>query len=437
LNAEIEKFTIGRDRELDLMIASHDVIGSIAHVKMLEQVGLISADESGQLVSELRRIYSIIEEGKFKIDEGIEDVHSQLEKMLTDRLGDTGRKVHTGRSRNDQVLLDIQLLIREELSEISEMVHKLFTLLLDRSEETKDGFLPGYTHFQVAMPSSFGLWFGAYAEGLADDMIMLSAAWKLANQNPLGSAAGYGTSLPLNRRLTTELLAFEDLRYNVVNAQMSRGKIEQCTAQAISVLCGTISRFATDLCMYNSQNFGFITLPDEFTTGSSIMPHKKNPDVFELIRARCNRLQALPYDIGMIINNLPSGYHRDYQVVKELLFPAFQELKSVLQILTKATEGVEVNREIAIDDIYRYVTSVEEVNRLVTEGTPFREAYKIVARNIQNEEFRTGEPVLYTHEGSMGNLCNEEINEKMNKLQEYINYETIRKACSELLGRSE
>ena len=436
MNTEIEKFTIGRDRELDLMIAAHDVIGSIAHVIMLERVGLISRDESGKLVSELRKIYGIIEEGNFIIEEGTEDVHSQLEKMLTESLGDTGKKVHTGRSRNDQVLLDIQLLIREKLSEISEMVLKLFNLLLERSEETKEVFLPGYTHFQVAMPSSFGLWFGGYAEGLADDMIMLSAAWKLANQNPLGSAAGYGTSLPLNRRITTELLAFEDLRYNAVNAQMSRGKIEQCTAMAVSVLCGTISRFATDLCLYNSQNFGFITLPDEFTTGSSIMPHKKNPDVFELIRARCNRLQALPYDIGMIINNLPSGYHRDYQVVKELLFPAFQEIGSVLKILKQATEGIDVNREIAIDDIYRYVNSVEEVNRLVTEGTSFREAYRIVAGKIQNEEFIAGEAVLYTHEGSIGNLCNEEIREKMNKLLGSINYATIRKATSELLGRT-
>lgn len=436
LHDGVGAFTVGKDRDIDLKIAVYDVLGSIAHVMMLESVGLLDARESEALVTELRKIHSTIVTGRFVIEDDTEDVHSQLENMLTGALGDAGKKVHTGRSRNDQVLLDIQLLIRDELYEILTRTRKLFDVLIRRSDETKGVFLPGYTHLQTAMPSSFGLWFGAYAEALADDVVSLSSAWKAANQNPLGSGAGYGTSLPLNRRVTTELLAFEDLRYNAINAQMMRGKIEYITAAAISVISTTLGRYATDVCLYNSQNFSFVSLPETFTTGSSIMPHKKNPDVFELVRGKCNRIRALPGDIGMVAANLPSGYHRDFQLIKELLFPALEEVSSMLDILVAATEHMKVNNRIGDGGRYAEVFSVEEVNRLVMEGMPFRDAYRKVAGSVSEGKYRRGEPARYTHEGSTGNLCNEEIKRKMAEYAGDMDHAVVEKAYDALLGKS-
>ena len=404
VNKDIERFTVGRDREMDLYLAKHDVLGSMAHITMLESIGLLTKEELVQLLAELRNIYASAEKGEFVIEEGVEDVHSQVELMLTRRLGDIGKKIHSGRSRNDQVLLDLKLFTRTQIKEIAEAVEQLFHVLVNQSERYKDILMPGYTHLQIAMPSSFGLWFGAYAESLVDDMLFLQAAFKMCNRNPLGSAAGYGSSFPLDRTMTTRLLGFDSLNYNVVYAQMGRGKMERNVAFALATIAGTISKLAFDACMFNSQNFGFVKLPDDCTTGSSIMPHKKNPDVFELTRAKCNKLQSLPQQIMMIANNLPSGYFRDLQIIKEVFIPAFQELKDCLQMTTYIMNEIKVNEHILDDDKYLLIFSVEEVNRLAREGMPFRDAYKKVGLDIEAGKFSHGKEVHHTHEGSIGNL---------------------------------
>ena len=433
VNPEIERFTVGRDRELDLTLAPYDVIGSIAHSAMLESIGMLTKDEMESLHSELRGIYSTIEEGKFVIEEGVEDVHSQVELMLTRRLGDTGKKIHSGRSRNDQVLVDLKLFTRHELQEICEAVITLFDALQVQSEKHKNVLMPGYTHLQVAMPSSFGLWFGAYAESLADDMLFLQAAYRMCNRNPLGSAAGYGSSFPLNRTMTTELLGFDSMNYNVVYAQMGRGKSERNVAYALASVAGTLSKMAFDACMFNSQNFSFVKLPTECTTGSSIMPHKKNPDVFEIMRAKCNRLQTLPMDIAMIMNNLPSGYFRDLQVIKELFLPAFADIKDCLAMATYIIERIEVNKDILADSRYDAMFSVEEVNRLATEGMPFRDAYKKVGLDIEAGTFTPNKDVHHTHEGSIGNLCNEEIQKIMYGIYDAMDFQKVRDVEKALL----
>ena len=386
VNKDIERFTVGRDREMDLYLAKHDVLGSMAHITMLESIGLLTKEELRQLLAELKKIYAMAERGEFVIEEGVEDVHSQVELMLTRNLGDIGKKIHSGRSRNDQVLLDLKLFTRAEIKEVAEAVEQLFHVLVMQSERYKDVLMPGYTHLQIAMPSSFGLWFGAYAESLVDDMMFLQAAFKMCNRNPLGSAAGYGSSFPLNRTMTTRLLGFDSLNYNVVYAQMGRGKMERNVAFALASVAGTISKLAFDACMFNSQNFGFVKLPDDCTTGSSIMPHKKNPDVFELTRAKCNKLQSLPQQIMMIANNLPSGYFRDLQIIKEVFLPAFQELKDCLQMTTYIMNEIKVNEHILDDDKYLLIFSVEEVNRLAREGMPFRDAYKKVGLDIEDKQ---------------------------------------------------
>ncbi|HEX7410901.1 MAG TPA: argininosuccinate lyase [Bacteroidales bacterium] len=408
----IERFTVGRDREMDLYLAGSDVLGTIAHCIMLEKVGLLSAEELHQLRIALSAIYHQIIEGKFVIEEGVEDVHSQVEFMLTRKLGDTGKKVHSGRSRNDQVLVDLRLFTRDSLITLSQSVRLLFGALQAQSEENKNVLLPGYTHLQVAMPSSFGLWFGAYAEALSDDLMLLQGAYNINNQNPLGSAAGYGSPFPLDRRLTTQLLGFGDLNYNVVYAQMGRGKVERITAFALSNLAATLSRMASDLCLYMSQNFNFITLPDELTTGSSIMPHKKNPDVFELIRARCNRIQNLPAEITLTMNNLTSGYFRDMQLIKESFLPVFDEMNTILDVTTFMINHVQVNKAILDDPKYNYLFTVEAVNEAVLTGTPFRDAYKQVGERIAAGTFSPSKEIHHTHEGSIGNLCNDEIRRK-------------------------
>ena len=433
VNPEIERFTVGRDRELDLLLARYDVLGSLAHSKMLESIGLLTSEEMQNLHAELRNIYGIIEQGGFVIEEGVEDVHSQVELMLTRTLGDTGKKIHSGRSRNDQVLVDLKLFTRHELQNICNCVKELFSALIEQSEKHKNVLMPGYTHLQVAMPSSFGLWFGAYAESLADDMLFLQAAYKMCNRNPLGSAAGYGSSFPLNRTMTTELLGFDSMNYNVVYAQMGRGKCEKNIAFALASVAGTLSKLAFDACMFNSQNFGFVKLPAECTTGSSIMPHKKNPDVFEIMRAKCNRLQALPMDITMIMNNLPSGYFRDLQIIKELFMPAFAELKECLAMATYIIERIEVNKEILNDSRYDAMFSVEEVNRLASEGMPFRDAYKKVGLDIEAGTFTPNKDVHHTHEGSIGNLCNEEIRKIMYGIYEAMDFDKARNAEEALL----
>ncbi len=407
--AEIERFTVGRDREMDMYLAEADVLGSMAHITMLESIGLLEKDELQTLLAELRNILADIRAGKFVIEEGIEDVHSQVELMLTRRLGDVGKKIHSGRSRNDQVLVDLKLFIRKQLRLVAEDVKSLFTELQQQSERYKDVLMPGYTHLQVAMPSSFGLWLGAYAESLADDLVFLQAAYRITNRNPLGSAAGYGSSFPLNRTMTTELLGFDSLDYNVVYAQMGRGKTERNVAFALAGIAGTVSKLAFDACLFNSQNFGFIKLPKECTTGSSIMPHKKNPDVFELTRAKCNKLQALPQQVTLIMNNLPSGYFRDLQIIKEVFLPAFQELRECLQMATYIIARLEVNEHILDDPRYDLMFSVEEVNRLAAEGMPFRDAYKKVGFDIEAGKFVPKKEVKHTHEGSIGNLCTKEI----------------------------
>ena len=437
MNKEIERFTVGRDRELDLYLAKYDVIGSMAHITMLESIGLLTAEELDLLLHELRRIYELAERGEFVIEEGIEDVHSQVELMLTRRLGDVGKKIHSGRSRNDQVLLDLKLFTRDRLKEIARLTERLFHTLQKQSETYKEVLMPGYTHLQIAMPSSFGLWFGAYAESLVDDMLFLHAAFRMCNRNPLGSAAGYGSSFPLNRTLTTRLLGFESLNYNVVYAQMGRGKMERNVAFALATIAGTLSKLAYDACLFNSQNFGFVKLPNECTTGSSIMPHKKNPDVFELTRAKCNKIQALPQQIMMIANNLPSGYFRDLQIIKEVFLPAFGELKDCLLMVDYIVERMEVNRHILDDDRYAPIVSVEKVNRLAASGVPLRDAYKQVGLEIVAGKFTTDKQVHHTHEGSIGNLCTEEIALQMQAAVDQFHFEQIEQAEEALLRTGE
>lgn len=412
---KIDLFTVGNDRVLDLILAKYDVIGNVAHAKMLHKIGLLSQDELVALESELASILKTIESGKFIIEANFEDVHSKIEFLLTEKLGDTGKKIHTARSRNDQVLVDIHLYVKDALNEISEGVDELFNLLIALAKKHKSVLLPGYTHLQIAMPSSFGLWFSAYAETLIDDIYFLKAAYKIADQNPLGSAAGYGSSFPIDRDFTTKALNFETLKYNSVAAQMSRGKLEKGVAFALSAVASTLSKMSMDICLYMSQNFGFISFPDELTTGSSIMPHKKNPDVFELIRGKCNKLQALPYEFTLITNNLPSGYHRDLQLLKEGLIPSFSTLKSCLDMLTYSLKNIKVNTTILGDTKYNYLFSVEEVNKLVQSGIPFRDAYKIVGKSIGEGNFNPNKNIKHTHKGSLGNLCLDEIVKKKNK----------------------
>jgi len=435
INKDIERFTVGRDREMDLYLAKYDVLGSMAHITMLESIGLLAADELKPLLAEMKNIYATAERGEFVIEDGVEDVHSQVELMLTRRLGDMGKKIHSGRSRNDQVLLDLKLFTRAQIKEIAEAVEQLFGVLIRQSEAYKDVLMPGYTHLQVAMPSSFGLWFGAYAESLADDMLFLQAAFRMCNRNPLGSAAGYGSSFPLNRTMTTELLGFDSMNYNVVYAQMGRGKMERNVAFALATIAGTLSKLAYDACLFNSQNFGFVKLPDDCTTGSSIMPHKKNPDVFELTRAKCNKLQTLPQQIMMIANNLPSGYFRDLQIIKEVFLPAFQELKDCLQMTTYIMHEIKVNTHILDDPRYDPIFSVEEVNRLAREGMPFRDAYKKVGLEIEAGEFKPVKEVHHTHEGSIGNLCNDRIVALMQQTMEGFHFERMEQAEKALLDR--
>ena len=429
---EIERFTVGRDREMDLYLAESDVMGSMAHITMLESIGLLTSDELKTLLHELRAIRKEILEGKFTIEEGVEDVHSQIELMLTRRLGDMGKKIHSGRSRNDQVLVDLKLFTRRQLQLVAEDVRTLFVELQAQSERYKQVLMPGYTHLQVAMPSSFGLWFGAYAESLVDDMMFLQAAFRMANRNPLGSAAGYGSSFPLNRTMTTQLLGFESMDYNVVYAQMGRGNMERNVAFALASVAGTLSKLAFDACLFNSQNFAFVKLPDECTTGSSIMPHKKNPDVFELTRAKCNKIQALPQQIMLIMNNLPSGYFRDLQIIKEVFLPCFQELRDCLSMVTYIIQRIKVNEHILDDPRYDLMFSVEEVNRLATEGMPFRDAYKKVGMDIQAGHFKPCKEVHHTHEGSIGNLCNEEIRALMDEVWNGFHFEQIEEAERQL-----
>ena len=435
VNKDIEKFTVGRDREMDIFLAKHDVIGSMAHITMLQTIDLLTSEELHLLLEELKNIYATAENGTFVIEEGVEDVHSQVELMLTRKLGDIGKKIHSGRSRNDQVLLDLKLFTRTQLQEIADMVEQLFHVLIAQSEKYKNVLMPGYTHLQIAMPSSFGLWFGAYAESLVDDMMFLQAAFKMCNRNPLGSAAGYGSSFPLNRTLTTNLLGFDSMNYNVVYAQMGRGKMERNVAFALASIAGTISKLAFDACMFNSQNFNFVKLPDECTTGSSIMPHKKNPDVFELTRAKCNKIQSLPQQIMMIANNLPSGYFRDLQIIKEVFIPAFQELKDCLHMTTYIMNEIKVNEHILDDDKYLLIFSVEEVNRLAAEGMPFRDAYKKVGLDIEAGKFTHEKTVDHTHEGSIGNLCNDKISLLMQNIVDGFNFDKMIQAEKSLLGR--
>jgi argininosuccinate lyase len=434
VNKAIETFTVGRDREMDLYLAEFDVLGTMAHITMLESIGLLEKSELKVLLAELRSIYKHIQSGDFVIEEDVEDVHSQVELMLTRKLGDIGKKVHSGRSRNDQVLVDCKLFIRHEIKEIVTSVKVLFNKLQEQSEKYKGVLIPGYTHLQVAMPSSFGLWFGAYAESLKDDLHLLYAAWKVANQNPLGSAAGYGSSFPLNRQMTSDLLGFDNLNYNVVYAQMGRGKTERTAAFAMSSVAATLSRMAYDLCLYMSQNFAFVTLPDELTTGSSIMPHKKNPDVFELVRAKCNKIQALPYELTTLINNLPSGYFRDMQILKESLFPAFSQLNDCLEIMTFMADKLKINTEIINDPKYLYLFSVEEVNKLVLQGVPFRDAYKKVGIEINQGKFQPDNNVNHTHEGSIGNLCNTEINTLFGDIMDKFEFTEVENSIAELLS---
>ena len=425
---EIERFTVGRDREMDLYLAESDVLGSMAHITMLESIGLLTASELTALLAELRAIREEILEGHFVIEEGVEDVHSQIELMLTRRLGDMGKKIHSGRSRNDQVLVDLKLFTRRQLQLVAQDVHTLFTELQAQSERYKQVLMPGYTHLQVAMPSSFGLWFGAYAESLVDDMMFLQAAFRMTNRNPLGSAAGYGSSFPLNRSMTTSLLGFDSMDYNVVYAQMGRGKMERNVAFALASVAGTLSKLAFDACLFNSQNFAFVKLPDECTTGSSIMPHKKNPDVFELIRAKCNKLQSLPQQIMMIMNNLPVGYFRDLQIIKEVFIPAFDELKDCLQMAAYIINRMEVNEHILDNAMYDPMFSVEEVNRLAAQGMPFRDAYKKVGLEIEAGTFSADRNIHHTHEGSMGNLCNDRITQLMEDTLSGFHFERVAEA---------
>lgn len=433
VNKDIEAFTVGRDRELDLQMAAFDVLGSLAHVEMLASINLLSPSELDQVKQALKQIYEEIEAGKFTIDDSVEDVHSQVEWLLTQRIGEAGKKIHSGRSRNDQVLVDLKLYFRSCIAEIVGHTNELFKQLINLSNTYKDKLLPGYTHLQIAMPSSFGLWFGAYAESLADDMELMLAAYKICNKNPLGSAAGYGSSFPLNRTMTTELLGFDQLNYNVVYAQMGRGKTERILAQAMSAVAATLAKMAMDVCLFINQNFNFISFPDELTTGSSIMPHKKNPDVFELIRSRCNKIQALPNEIAMMTTNLPSGYHRDLQLLKENLFPAITSLKECLDMTTFMLQHIHINDNILNDKKYDYLFSVDAVNELALNGIPFREAYKIVGQSIEKGEFVPNRQLKHSHEGSIGNLANNEIVKMMAKTIAQFDFQKVNKAIEKLV----
>ena len=433
VNSEIERFTVGRDREMDLFLAPYDVLGSMAHITMLESIGLLTADELSVLLRELTDIHKLCESGEFVIEDGVEDVHSQVEMMLTRRLGDMGKKIHSGRSRNDQVLVDLKLFTRQQLKDVAEEVKVLFDELIAKSNHYKDVLMPGYTHLQVAMPSSFGLWFGAYAESLADDMLFLQAAYRMTNRNPLGSAAGYGSSFPLDRSMTTRLLGFDSMDYNVVYAQMGRGKMERNVAFAIATIAGTLAKLAFDACLFNSQNFSFVHLPKECTTGSSIMPHKKNPDVFELIRAKSNKLQGLPTQVTLIMNNLPCGYFRDLQIIKEVFLPAFDELKDCLRMTAYIINRMEVNEHILDNPLYDPIFSVEEVNRLAAQGMPFRDAYKKVGLDIEAGRFKADKDIHHTHEGSIGNLCNDRIEQLMKETLAGFHFERMVEAEKALL----
>ena len=430
---EVEKFTIGKDRELDMHLAPYDVLGSIAHTRMLASVGLLTQEESELLQLELKHIYRQTEQGTFVLEDGIEDVHSQVEHLLTQKLGDTGKKIHSARSRNDQVLVDLKLFLRNEIEKLVIAAGELFDLLIQQSEQHKDQLLPGYTHLQLAMPSSFGLWFGAYAESLVDDLITLHAAYEVVNKNPLGSAAGYGSSFPVNRKMTTELLGFDDLNYNVVYAQMGRGKTERIVASALANIAATLSKLSMDACLYLNQNFAFISFPDELTTGSSIMPHKKNPDVFELIRSQCNRLQSLPNEIMMMTVNLPSGYQRDLQLLKENIIPAFQNLQACIQMAGLMLGNIVIKKDILLDEKYKFLFSVEEVNKMVLQGVPFRDAYKKIGRDIEQGNFTYSVQVQHTHEGSIGNLQNEQITRNMKAVVERFNFSKVHSALERLL----
>lgn len=434
--ASVEQFTVGKDREFDELLAPFDVLGSMAHVTMLQEVGLLTEEEKTLLVNELRAIYLEIESGKFSIGAEVEDVHSQVELLLTERLGDVGKKIHSARSRNDQVLVDVKLYLRFRLEKLVKKAQELFDLLLLQSENFKNELLPGYTHLQLAMPSSFGLWFGAYAESMVDDIITLRAAYEVANKNPLGSAAGYGSSFPINRKRTTQLLGFSDLNYNVVYAQMGRGKAERITAQALCNLADTLSKLSMDQCLFLNQNFGFVSFPTELTTGSSIMPHKKNPDVFELVRSHCNRIKALPNEIMLMTTNLPSGYHRDLQLLKEHLFPAFDTLEDCLDMVHLMLSNIEVKKAILEDPKYKYLFSVEEVNKAVLNGMPFRDAYKKIGLDIEQGSYTYATGVEHTHEGSIGNLCNEEIRRMMLNELEKFGFEEVNAALNQLAGKA-
>jgi len=430
---DVTDFTTGNDPAMDMHMASFDVLGSMAHITMLETIGLLSKDELSALKNELKNIYILIQSGVFKIESGVEDIHSQVELLLTKKLGDVGKKIHSGRSRNDQVLVDIKLFLRHEIEALANSIKPLFELLISKSEENKHKLLPGYTHLQLAMPSSFGLWFGAYAESLVDDVITLHGAYQVVNKNPLGSAAGYGSSFPLNRTLTTQLLGFEDLNYNVVYAQMGRGKTERILAQAMANIAASVGKLAMDATLFLNQNFAFISFPEELTTGSSIMPHKKNPDVFELIRAKCNSLMALPNELTLLTANLPSGYHRDLQLLKEKLFPAIQTLKDCLRMTHLMISAIQVKENILIDEKYKYLFSVEEVNKLVLAGVPFRDAYKKIGLDIEQGKFTYSPELNHTHEGSIGNLMNEKIKSNFEHVLSRFRFEKTKEAISHLL----
>lgn len=430
---DVTDFTTGNDPEMDMHMASFDVLGSLAHITMLESIGLLTREELSTLKAELKNIYSLIQSGNFKIDEGVEDIHSQVELLLTKKLGDVGKKIHSGRSRNDQVLVDIKLFLRSEMEEVTHAVKSLFELLIRKSEEHKTKLLPGYTHLQLAMPSSFGLWFGAYAESLTDDLITLQSAYQIVNKNPLGSAAGYGSSFPLNRTLTTQLLGFDDLNYNVVYAQMGRGKTERILSQAMANIAATLGKLAMDATLFLNQNFAFISFPEELTTGSSIMPHKKNPDVFELIRAKSNSLMALPNELTLLTSNLPSGYHRDLQLLKEKLFPAIQSLKDCLRMTHLMLSAIQVKDNILAEEKYKYLFSVEEVNKLVLAGIPFRDAYKKIGLAIEQDKFSYSTTVNHTHEGSIGNLMNEKIKSNFDDVLSRFGFEKTNQAINHLL----
>lgn len=432
--AEVEKFTVGNDRDLDIYLAPFDVLGSLAHIRMLESIGLLTKTELGSLTSALKEIYGQTQTGSFKLDDGVEDIHSQIELMLTGKLGDVGKKIHSARSRNDQVLVDLKLFLRYEIEKTVINTNEIFDLLVKQSEKYKNDLLPGYTHLQLAMPSSFGLWFGAYAESLVDDITTLEAAYRVVNKNPLGSAAGYGSSFPINRQMTTELLGFDNLNYNVVYAQMSRGKTERVVASALANIAATLAKLSMDACLYLNQNFAFISFPDELTTGSSIMPHKKNPDVFELVRSHCNRIQALPNEIMLMTTNLPSGYHRDLQLLKEHIIPAFQNLSNCMQMTGLMLSNIEIKKDLLQDEKYKFLFSVDEVNKLVLEGMPFRDAYKKTGADIEAGNFTHSTSPVHTHEGSIGNLCNDQVRTMMQNIIQKFDFGKVKIALQQLLS---